>query len=328
MKMMRCEVDLKEKKLNTFCPPSKKLNNKQTHPPTCVSHACSIRWTNASTAISSSSRSGVSGGGSGDSGRPPPDVVVVCGNRLSVYSVRVPGDDDRSRRRAGAAAAAASVPTEALDRARLELVCDFSLAGTPTSVCTLPARAPAPGLQRDALVLTFREAKAVVLDWDEAHCCPRPSSLHLLSRGDGTTKNAGGGGGGGGGDNDSEDLAAALLPRAHARANCGPGSPMAAMAALPRVDAVSAADVPAVRALHVRAVDPRRAARVLEDDRVQRRERRQRTRALFALNAKRGRAPRARRVPPLLVHDAEAARQRGKEGDRAMKQRGDHAMTR
>ena len=218
MKMMRCEVDLKEKKLNTFCPPSKKLNNKQTHPPTCVSHACSIRWTNASTAISSSSRSGVSGGGSGDSGRPPPDVVVVCGNRLSVYSVRVPGDDDRSRRRAGAAAAAASVPTEALDRARLELVCDFSLAGTPTSVCTLPARAPAPGLQRDALVLTFREAKAVVLDWDEAHCCPRPSSLHLLSRGDGTTKNAGGGGGGGGGDNDSEDLAAALLPRAHARA--------------------------------------------------------------------------------------------------------------
>ena len=227
MKMMRCEVDLKEKKLNTFCPPSKKLNNKQTHPPTCVSHACSIRWTNASTAISSSSRSGVSGGGSGDSGRPPPDVVVVCGNRLSVYSVRVPGDDDRSRRRAGAAAAAASVPTEALDRARLELVCDFSLAGTPTSVCTLPARAPAPGLQRDALVLTFREAKAVVLDWDEAHCCPRPSSLHLLSRGDGTTKNAGGGGGGGGGDNDSEDLAAALLPRAHARApraaSCAPG---------------------------------------------------------------------------------------------------------
>ena len=104
------------------------------------------------------------------------------------------------------------MPPEALDRARLELACDFSLAGTPTSVSTLPARAT--GLQRDALVLTFREAKAVVLDWDEAHACPRPSSLHLLARGDGTTAAELGDG-----SNDPRnDVAAALLPRAHARA--------------------------------------------------------------------------------------------------------------
>jgi len=144
----------------------------------------------------------------GGSRRPPPDVVVVCGNRLSVYSVRVPGDDDRNL----GSSRSTVIPPEALDKARLELACDFSLAGTPTSASTLPARAA--GLQRDALVLTFREAKAVVLDWDEAHCCPRASSLHLLARGDGTTA----GELGDKANDDAGSLAAALLPRAHARA--------------------------------------------------------------------------------------------------------------
>ena len=188
------------------------LNQKkqQIHPPTCVSHACSIRWTtpSAAAAVGNSSRGNVEG--NSDSDRPPPDVAVVCGSRLSLYSVRVPGDDARSRGKANV-----SIPSEALDKARLELVCDLSLAGAPTSVCTIPARAVGLG-QRDALLLTFREAKAVVLDWDEALCRPRPSSLHLLSRGDGTT--AGELGDNSSGKEDASELAAALLPRAHARA--------------------------------------------------------------------------------------------------------------
>ena len=134
----------------------------QLHPPTGVTHATSLRWTAAAV-----------------SGAAPPDVVTATGTRLCLYAVRVPGDDDDG----GGGGASTSTPHDTA-AARLELVLATSLAGVIESLAVLPARlGGGGGVQRDGLVATFRDAKAIVLDYDDATNEARPTSLHALDGG-------------------------------------------------------------------------------------------------------------------------------------------------
>jgi cleavage and polyadenylation specificity factor subunit 1 len=100
--------------------------------------------------------------------------VTVAGTRVTLYAVRLPGDASPASTRAPGWPRSAD-----LEAARLEEVATLDVAGVPESAATLPARSPGAG--RDALVLTFRDAKAVVLDWDEAAGEIRPTSLHALA---------------------------------------------------------------------------------------------------------------------------------------------------
>lgn len=64
------------------------------------------------------------------------------------------------------------------DAMRLDLQAAYPLYGVVESLATLKSRSGAS--QRDALILTFRDAKAVVLEWDESAHAIRTSSLHYL----------------------------------------------------------------------------------------------------------------------------------------------------
>lgn len=61
---------------------------------------------------------------------------------------------------------------------RLVQLYSTPLSGFVESLACLPYRYRGQG--RDALVLTFRDAKAVVLTWDAASCSLVTSSLHYL----------------------------------------------------------------------------------------------------------------------------------------------------
>jgi len=117
-----------------------------------------------------------------------------------------------------------------LDAARLEVAAVVPLAGVPTGAAVLKGRAgpagthdlgaagasPPPPPARDALVLSFRDAKAVVLDWDPVAAAPVPTSLHSF-------EGSGSGSGGGEEGEEEEEAAAAAAPLPAVAADPGGG---------------------------------------------------------------------------------------------------------
>ena len=125
---------------------------------------------------------------------------------MTLYTLRVPGDAPGDESLRGPAWPGSGD----LDAARLEVTAVVPLAGVPTGAAVLKGRTgpagahgggdggPAPPPARDALVLSFRDAKAVVLDWDPVACAPVPTSLHSFE--------------GGGGGEEEEGAAGPALP--------------------------------------------------------------------------------------------------------------------
>ncbi|KAK9800221.1 hypothetical protein WJX73_000021 [Symbiochloris irregularis] len=89
----------------------------------------------------------------------PPDLIVARSNLLQIYSVRL-----------GLAAGAPA--------AKLDLLGEWTLWGIVESLSALRGRFA--GIQSDAILLTFREAKMVVLAWDDDTQSIKPSSLHYF----------------------------------------------------------------------------------------------------------------------------------------------------
>eukprot|EP00798_Chlamydomonas_sp_ICE-L_P015929 gene15929-22063_t len=94
-----------------------------------------------------------------------PDLLLARSTRIEIYTPRVSKTSDSS--------------TSAADfSCRLELIAAYPLNGVVESLAVLRSRTP--DIQRDSLLLTFRDAKLCVLDWDETEHCIRTSSLHYL----------------------------------------------------------------------------------------------------------------------------------------------------
>ncbi|KAK9839426.1 hypothetical protein WJX81_001424 [Elliptochloris bilobata] len=115
---------------------------REVHPPTGVSLCAAAYFTHVEERGAS---------------KTPPNVLLVRATRLEVLSVRAAEGDDTPR---------------------LEEAASYALDGRVESLAVLKSRVP--GLQRDALLLTFRDAKLVVLDWDAATDSIMPSSLHCF----------------------------------------------------------------------------------------------------------------------------------------------------
>ncbi|KAL4424540.1 hypothetical protein ABPG77_010120 [Micractinium sp. CCAP 211/92] len=128
----------------------------QVHPPTAVTH-CAAAWLTRP-----DPQNGGTGGG--PSAAALPDLVVVRSTQLEVHAVRsTPGHEAGSN---------GSAPG-----ASLEVLASSQLFGVVESVAVLRGRGAG---QRDALLLTFREAKLSVLHWDAARHELAPSSLHFF----------------------------------------------------------------------------------------------------------------------------------------------------
>ena len=175
-------------------PPSPPFHQKQVHPPTNVTAALALHWTRAGRAAH---RAPATPGGPPPPPAPfPPDVAVIAGSTLTLLTLRVPGDAPGDGGLRGPAWPGGSD----LDGARLEVTAVVPLAGVPTGAAVLRGRSGPAGAHdalaaasttsptplpptRDALVLAFRDAKAVVLDWDPVAQRPVPTSLHSFEGG-------------------------------------------------------------------------------------------------------------------------------------------------
>ncbi|KXZ43815.1 hypothetical protein GPECTOR_80g175 [Gonium pectorale] len=104
-----------------------------------------------------------------------PNLVVVRTNRLEVYSVRASAAPAAGM--AATTAAGSGGPSVGGGGARLELVCSEHLHGVVESMAVLSGGSPG---RRDALLLTFRDAKLSVLEWDPRSARLRTSSLHYF----------------------------------------------------------------------------------------------------------------------------------------------------
>ncbi|KAK9815325.1 hypothetical protein WJX72_001813 [[Myrmecia] bisecta] len=121
---------------------------RELHPPTGVTQCCSAFFTH------------VAGKGS-VAGSVLPNLVIVRATLLQIYTVRASKDDSNES-----------------ESARLEEVAHYKLAGVVESLAVL--RSKAVGVQCDALLLTFRDAKLAVLDWNEESDTIATSSLHYF----------------------------------------------------------------------------------------------------------------------------------------------------
>jgi len=115
-------------------------------PPTGVSHCSSAFFDHAAAKTGQNSI---------------PNLVVVKFTQLQVYTARVPG------------AADAEVD---LDLARLELVGEWTLSGVVESLSVLKSQQRT--VQRDSILLSFRDAKASLIEFDEATNSIKTTSLH------------------------------------------------------------------------------------------------------------------------------------------------------
>ncbi|XP_076889541.1 cleavage and polyadenylation specificity factor subunit 1-like [Bidens hawaiensis] len=116
---------------------------------------------------------------------PIPNLIVTAANLLEVYTVRALENDAKDSpqpHRGGLMAG--------LSAASLELVCSYRLHGNVESVGVLSSGAEdrTSGRRRDSIILTFRDAKISVLEFDDSvyglrtssmHCFEGPQWLHL-----------------------------------------------------------------------------------------------------------------------------------------------------
>ncbi|KAL7147541.1 hypothetical protein ABFS83_06G114300 [Erythranthe nasuta] len=116
---------------------------------------------------------------------PVPNLVTVAANVLEVYTVRVQEDSSSSMDSKGATEPKRGGVLAGVSGASLELVCHYRLHGNVESLGVLPNGG---GRRRDSIILTFRDAKISVLEFEDSihglrtssmHCFEGPDWLHL-----------------------------------------------------------------------------------------------------------------------------------------------------
>ncbi|XP_020575291.1 cleavage and polyadenylation specificity factor subunit 1-like [Phalaenopsis equestris] len=109
---------------------------------------------------------------------PVPNVVVTAANVLELYTVRVQEDDGRSSQ-------VSSEPRngtvmDGLSGARLELACHYRLHGNIESMVVLSSGGDERSRRRDSILLSFKDAKITVLEFDDSAHELRTSSMHCF----------------------------------------------------------------------------------------------------------------------------------------------------
>lgn len=119
-----------------------------------------------------------------------PNVVVTAANVLEVYVVRVQeeGNGASSQEPRGQKLAKRGGVLDGVSGVSLELVCHYRLHGNVESLAVLPMGGGNSTRGRDSIVVTFRDAKISVLEFDDSihslrlnsmHCFEGPDWLHL-----------------------------------------------------------------------------------------------------------------------------------------------------
>ncbi|CAL5185052.1 unnamed protein product [Lathyrus oleraceus] len=103
---------------------------------------------------------------------PVPNLVVTAANVLEVYMVRLQHDPPKS--------SADSSALDGISGASLELVCHYRLHGNVESVAVLSVGGGDASKRRDSIILTFKDAKISVLEYDDSIHGLRTSSLHCF----------------------------------------------------------------------------------------------------------------------------------------------------
>ncbi|KAL6127024.1 hypothetical protein ACLB2K_075069 [Fragaria x ananassa] len=115
---------------------------------------------------------------------PVPNLVVTAANVLEVYVVRVQ-EQDTAR---GSGESKRGGLMDGVTGASLELVCHYRLHGNVLSMAVLSSGGGDGSKRRDAIILTFEDAKISVLEFDDSihglrtssmHCFEGPEWLHL-----------------------------------------------------------------------------------------------------------------------------------------------------
>ncbi|CAH2070334.1 unnamed protein product [Thlaspi arvense] len=118
-----------------------------------------------------------------------PNVVITAANILEVYVVRVQEERNSSQEPRNPKLAKRGGVMDGVSGVSLELVCHYRLHGNVESIAVLPmGGGNSSSKGRDSIVLTFRDAKVSVLEFDDSihglrmnsmHCFEGPDWLHL-----------------------------------------------------------------------------------------------------------------------------------------------------
>uniref|UniRef100_A0A1J3GZ37 Cleavage and polyadenylation specificity factor 160 kDa subunit n=1 Tax=Noccaea caerulescens TaxID=107243 RepID=A0A1J3GZ37_NOCCA len=117
-----------------------------------------------------------------------PNVVITAGNILEVYVVRVQEELNCSQEPRNSKLAKRGGVMDGVSGVSLELVCHYRLHGNVESIAVLPMGGGNSSKGRDSIVLTFRDAKISILEFDDSihglrmnsmHCFEGPDWLHL-----------------------------------------------------------------------------------------------------------------------------------------------------
>ncbi|KFK26774.1 hypothetical protein AALP_AA8G292000 [Arabis alpina] len=117
-----------------------------------------------------------------------PNVVITAGNILEVYVVRVQEEANSSQELRNPKLAKRGGVMDGVAGVSLELVCQYRLHGNVESIAVLPMGGGNSSKGRDSIILTFRDAKISVLEFDDSihglrmnsmHCFEGPDWLHL-----------------------------------------------------------------------------------------------------------------------------------------------------
>ncbi|KAL0359011.1 UNVERIFIED_CONTAM: Cleavage and polyadenylation specificity factor subunit [Sesamum angustifolium] len=119
---------------------------------------------------------------------PVPNLITVAANVLEVYIVRIQEESSSPTDSKAAAEPKRGGVLAGVSGASLELVCHYRLHGNVESLGILPSGGVDGGRRRDSILLTFRDAKVSVLEFDDSihglrtssmHCFEGPDWLHL-----------------------------------------------------------------------------------------------------------------------------------------------------
>ncbi|KAL4188054.1 hypothetical protein AMTRI_Chr09g42200 [Amborella trichopoda] len=112
---------------------------------------------------------------------PIPNLVISAANVLEVYVIRVQEEDSKASRHSGASSGSKGGGVVAgVSGAWLELVCHYRLHGNVETMAILSAGSDDGRRKRDSIILTFKDAKISVLEYDDSLHGLRTSSMHCF----------------------------------------------------------------------------------------------------------------------------------------------------
>ncbi|KAL1319206.1 hypothetical protein HN51_071507 [Arachis hypogaea] len=109
---------------------------------------------------------------------PIPNLILTSANVLEVYAVRV--HEESAKGPPAAAESSRGGVFDGVTGASLELVCHYRLHGNVEAMGVLSIGAGDGSRRRDSIILTFKDAKISVLEYDDSIHGLRTSSLHCF----------------------------------------------------------------------------------------------------------------------------------------------------